>query len=125
MPSRSTRNSVTGTLRRQQRRSADVRELADSGMFEDEVIDRLRERHPQYHETAYLFILSALQYVLEKLPEPRHITGAELAEGARKLALGNAALMAGFDEIFDRRCRVFLVSTRRNLKGLSRFSTTR
>ena len=94
MPSRSTRNSVTGTLRRQQRRSADVRELADSGMFEDEVIDRLRERHPQYHETAYLFILSALQYVLEKLPEPRHITGAELAEGARKLALDRYGPMA-------------------------------
>ena len=63
-------------------------------VFEDEVMERLRERHPQYHETAYLFILSALHHVLERLEEPRHISGRELAEGARDLALDRYGPMA-------------------------------
>ena len=61
--------------------------MNESMVFADEVLDRLRERHPRYHETAYLFVLSALHHVLERLTEPRHITGRELAEGARDLAL--------------------------------------
>lgn len=63
-------------------------------VFADEVIDRLRERHPRYHETAYFFILSALHHVLEHLSEPRHISGRELAEGVRDLALGRFGPMA-------------------------------
>jgi uncharacterized repeat protein (TIGR04138 family) len=65
-----------------------------SGVFEDEVLERLRETHPQYHETAYLFTLSALHYVLEQLDEPRHITGPELADGARRLAIERYGPMA-------------------------------
>jgi uncharacterized repeat protein (TIGR04138 family) len=65
-----------------------------SGLLDDEVMDRLRERHPRYHDTAYLFILSSLQYVLDRLPEPRHISGTELAEGARDLALDRFGPMA-------------------------------
>ena len=53
----------------------------------DAVMDRLRRRYPYYHETAYLFILSALQFTIERAGEPRHITGRELAEGCRDLAL--------------------------------------
>lgn len=56
-------------------------------IFAEEVLDRLREEHPRFHETAYLFILTALHYVLERLPEPRHVTGRELAEGVRDLAI--------------------------------------
>lgn len=63
-------------------------------VFADEVLDRLRERHPRYHETAYLFILSSLHHVIEGLPEPRHISGRELAEGARELALRRFGPMA-------------------------------
>lgn len=63
-------------------------------VFADEVIDRLRERYPRYHETAYFFILSSLHHVLERLGEPRHITGRELAEGARDLALQRFGPMA-------------------------------
>jgi uncharacterized repeat protein (TIGR04138 family) len=63
-------------------------------VFAEEVMDRLRERHPRYHETAYFFILSALHYVLEHLPEPRHISGRELAEGVRDLALDRFGPMA-------------------------------
>jgi uncharacterized repeat protein (TIGR04138 family) len=68
--------------------------MDDTMVFADEVMHRLRERHPRYHETAYLFILSALHHVLEHLPEPRHISGRELAEGMRDLALDRFGPMA-------------------------------
>jgi uncharacterized repeat protein (TIGR04138 family) len=55
--------------------------------FADEILDRLRERNPRFHGKAYLFVLSALHHVIEGLSEPRHISGSELAEGARALAL--------------------------------------
>ena len=60
--------------------------MNESMVFAEEVLDRLRQRFPRYHETAYLFILSALHHVLERLDEPRHISGRELAEGVRDLA---------------------------------------
>jgi len=63
-------------------------------VLDDQVLDRLRERHPQYNETAYLFVLSALHFVIERLPEARHITGRELAEGVRDLALERFGVMA-------------------------------
>jgi len=56
-------------------------------ILDDVVLDKLRERYPRYSETAYVFVLSALHHVIEQLPEPRHITGRELAEGVRDLAL--------------------------------------
>lgn len=68
--------------------------MNESMAFADEVIDRLRERHPRYHETAYLFVLSALHHVLEQLEQPRHISGRELAEGMRDLALKRYGPMA-------------------------------
>jgi uncharacterized repeat protein (TIGR04138 family) len=63
-------------------------------ILDDEVIDRLRERHPRFQETAYLFVLSALHFVLEHVGEPRHITGRELAEGVRDLAIARFGPMA-------------------------------
>ena len=63
-------------------------------LLADSVMDRLRQRYPCYHETAYLFILSGLHYSIERLGEPRHITGRELAEGCRDLAIERWGLMA-------------------------------
>lgn len=63
-------------------------------LLAENVIDRLRRRYPSYHQTAYLFILSALHFTIERLGEPRHITGSELAEGCRDLALQRWGLMA-------------------------------
>jgi len=63
-------------------------------LLADSVMDRLRQRYPCYHETAYLFILSGLHYTIERLGEPRHISGRELAEGCRDLALERWGLMA-------------------------------
>jgi uncharacterized repeat protein (TIGR04138 family) len=62
--------------------------------MDDELFQALKGLYPQYEEGAYLFVLSALNYVLERLPEPRHITGRELASGVRDLALERFGPMA-------------------------------
>jgi uncharacterized repeat protein (TIGR04138 family) len=62
--------------------------------MDDELFTALRTRNPRYPEAAYVFVLSALNYVLERLPEPRHITGREMAEGVRDLALERFGPMA-------------------------------
>ncbi len=63
-------------------------------MLDHEILDRLRDHEPRYHEGAFVFVLSALHHVLEALEQPRHITGRELAEGARDLALQEFGPMA-------------------------------
>lgn len=69
--------------------------MSMNGIIIDEaVLERLRERNPRFHETAYLFVLSSLHYVIERLPEQRHISGRELAEGVRDLALERFGPMA-------------------------------
>ena len=68
--------------------------MNESMVFAEEVLAGLRERHPRYHEAAYFFILSSLHFVLERLAEPRHISGRELAEGVRDLALHRYGPMA-------------------------------
>jgi len=55
--------------------------------FAEEVLDQLQEKHPRFHGKAYFFLLSSLHQVMEGLDEPRHISGRELAEGVRGLAL--------------------------------------
>lgn len=55
--------------------------------FAESILDQLRERNPRFHGKAYLFLLSALHSVMKDLDEPRHISGQELAEGVRELAL--------------------------------------
>jgi uncharacterized repeat protein (TIGR04138 family) len=62
--------------------------------LDDAMLDRLRGRNPQFHEAAYLFVLSALHHVIERLSEPRHITGSELAVGVRDLAINRFGPMA-------------------------------
>lgn len=59
-------------------------------MHEIEVSDmltRLLRRNPRYAEQAYLFVLAALHRCLESLTTPRHVSGAELSEEVRDLAL--------------------------------------
>ncbi|HEX2166432.1 MAG TPA: Minf_1886 family protein, partial [Longimicrobiales bacterium] len=62
--------------------------------MDEELFSALRARNPRYEEAAYVFVLSALNYVLERLGEPRHITGREMAEGVRDLALDRFGPMA-------------------------------
>lgn len=58
-----------------------------NAVMDEELFDTLRRRNPRYEDAAYVFVLSALNFVIERLPEPRHITGRELAEGTRDHAL--------------------------------------
>ena len=62
--------------------------------FADEVLDRLQERHPRFHASSYIFVLQALHQVIRSLDAPRHVTGPELAEGVRELALDRFGPMA-------------------------------
>ena len=62
--------------------------------FRDGVMDRIRLREPRFDEHAYLFVLSALEFSQARLPERRHITGRELAEACRDLALHRYGVLA-------------------------------
>ncbi len=62
--------------------------------FRDGVMDRIRLKEPRFHEHAYLFVLSALEYCQMRLPERRHLTGRELLEGCRALAIERYGVMA-------------------------------
>ncbi|MGH7539684.1 MAG: Minf_1886 family protein [Gemmatimonadota bacterium] len=53
----------------------------------DSVLAGIRRRNPRYAEAAYLFILSALHCRLTRLEAPRHVSGPEVADAVRQLAL--------------------------------------
>jgi uncharacterized repeat protein (TIGR04138 family) len=71
-------------------RSTDLAELA----FRDGVMDRIKLREPRFDEHAYLFVLSALEFCQGRLTERRHITGRELAEACRDLAIQRYGVLA-------------------------------
>ena len=62
--------------------------------FAEEILQNLRARNPRFHGKGYLFLLSALHAVLEGMDEPRHISGEELANGVRNLAMARYGPMA-------------------------------
>ncbi|MBR9989048.1 MAG: hypothetical protein KFH98_04785 [Gemmatimonadetes bacterium] len=62
--------------------------------MDEELFTTLRARNPRYADAAYVFVLAALNHVLERLPEPRHITGGEMAGGVRDLAVERFGPMA-------------------------------
>jgi uncharacterized repeat protein (TIGR04138 family) len=57
-------------------------------------MDRIRARDPRYHESAYLFVLAALEHSQSRLTERRHISGAELSQSVRDLALARFGVVA-------------------------------
>jgi uncharacterized repeat protein (TIGR04138 family) len=57
-------------------------------------MDRIRLKERRYDERAYLFVLAALEFCQQRLEERRHITGQELAEGCRDLALERFGVMS-------------------------------
>jgi uncharacterized repeat protein (TIGR04138 family) len=67
-----------------------VAELA----FRDGIMDQIRLRERRFHEHAYLFVLSALEFSQARLTERRHITGRELAIACRDLALDRFGVLA-------------------------------
>ena len=62
--------------------------------FADEVLDQLQQRNPRFHSRSYLFVLQALHSVIQSLDGPRHISGRELTEGVRELAIGRYGPLA-------------------------------
>jgi uncharacterized repeat protein (TIGR04138 family) len=52
-----------------------------------ECIERILEEDPRYPETAYRFVLDALNAVISSLPDPRHVNGRELCYGCRDMAI--------------------------------------
>jgi uncharacterized repeat protein (TIGR04138 family) len=62
--------------------------------FADEVFERIRTQEDRYDERAYLFVLAALEYLQARLPERRHVTGAELAWACRDFAVQQFGLLA-------------------------------
>lgn len=62
--------------------------------FRDGVMDRIRVREPRFDEHAFLFVLSALEYAQAQRTERRHLTGRELAESCRDLAIERYGLLS-------------------------------
>ena len=62
--------------------------------FRDDIMDRIRLRESRFHERAYLFVLSSLEYCQARLPERRHIGGRELATACRDLAMERYGVIA-------------------------------
>jgi uncharacterized repeat protein (TIGR04138 family) len=62
--------------------------------FAEEVLARIRRREKRYHERAFLYVLAAIEFLQERLPQRRHVSGAELAWACRDLALQQYGLTA-------------------------------
>ena len=62
--------------------------------FATEILDQLQERNPRFHTKAYFIVLAALHSVIQSLDQPRHISGRELTEALRTLALERYGPMA-------------------------------
>jgi uncharacterized repeat protein (TIGR04138 family) len=58
------------------------------------VIEELANRQGRFRPEAYFFVLRALEFTRRRLQLPGHVTGRELAEGARDLALEEFGPMA-------------------------------
>ena len=59
--------------------------------------DRLKEvaaRDGRYHVNAYRFVYESLDYTVKQLEKKRHITGRELLEGIKNLALEQFGALA-------------------------------
>jgi uncharacterized repeat protein (TIGR04138 family) len=57
-------------------------------------VEAIRERDRRYDADAYLLVIDAVESVLLEITEVRHISGAELCEGIRKLAIARFGPMA-------------------------------
>ncbi len=63
-------------------------------VFREGIMDQIRLREQRFDERAYLFVLSSLEHCQGLLIERRHITGPELANACRELALRRFGVMA-------------------------------
>jgi uncharacterized repeat protein (TIGR04138 family) len=57
-------------------------------------MDQIRLRETRFHESAFLFVLSSLEFLQSRLPERRHVDGRELAHAVRELALDRFGVLS-------------------------------
>jgi len=62
-------------------------------------VDRLAASDGRYRREAYLFVLAAVEFVVGRLTERRHVSGKELLDGIRELGLARFGLMT--KTVFD------------------------
>lgn len=62
--------------------------------FRDGIMDRIRLHEKRFDERAYLFVLAALEFCQQRLPERRHISGRELSCACRDLAIERFGVVA-------------------------------
>lgn len=62
--------------------------------FREGIMEQIRLREPRFHEHAFLFVLAALEHSQQRLGERRHISGKELAETCRDLAIERYGVMS-------------------------------
>lgn len=78
--------------------STDAQEMQDGGPRDPEAaLIEIRRKDPRYAADAYRFAFEGLDYTLRrylKLETPRHVSGRELCEGMRRLALEQFGFMA-------------------------------
>lgn len=53
----------------------------------DEMVEDIVNKDPRYKEESYSFVMSALGFTQNKLNRKGHVTGKELLEGIRQLAV--------------------------------------
>jgi uncharacterized repeat protein (TIGR04138 family) len=51
-------------------------------------IEKIASRDGRYKAQAYSFVMASVEYTISQLPEPRHVSAAELLDGIRCSALG-------------------------------------
>ena len=59
-----------------------------------DVLAKLLRRGERYEERGYLFVLAGIEYLQTRLPERRHVTGAEVSHACRDFALEQYGLLA-------------------------------
>ena len=60
----------------------------------DEQLKGILEKDPRFAPEAYRFVFEALQYTTRMIGQRRHVTGQELLEGIRRLALEQFTMLA-------------------------------
>jgi len=59
-----------------------------------DVLVKLQKRNERFDERAYLFVLAGIECLQSRLPERRHVSGAEVTLACKDLALEQYGLMA-------------------------------
>jgi uncharacterized repeat protein (TIGR04138 family) len=67
--------------------------MSPDANLEDKLLKLVRG-DPRYGREAYIFIYEALDYAIQKLGEKRHLTGQELLDRIRELAIDKFGLLA-------------------------------